>query len=142
MKEKKTKIKVWLIALWVVIILSFLAILFFIQNSSNVWKKIKCPTYPVDYEYEWVVKAEYKSLVLIDWVYRYTDYNELYSWCFWDAWLPVGRYVCSDWNIYNSWANKEDTWEWILDMEEDNCYYADDDISMLKTIYNEKHRED
>jgi hypothetical protein len=27
-------------------------------------------------------------------------------------------------------------------MEEDNCYYADDDISMLKTIYNEKHKED
>lgn len=142
MKEKKTKIKVWLIVLWVVIILSFLTILFFIQNSSNVWKKIKCPTYPVDYEYEWVIKAEYKSLVLIDWVYRYTDYNELYSWCFWDAWLPVGQFTCTDWNTYNSWANKEETWEWILDMEEDNCYYADDDISMLKTIYNEKHRED
>ena len=133
-----------IISCWIIIIIIVLIILYwyFIWNVSNIWKRIKCPTYPVDYEYEWVIKAEYKSLVLIDWVYRYTDYNELYDWCFWDAWLPEGKFTCPDWNIYNSWANKEETWEWILDMEEDACYYADDDVSMLKAIYDEKHRED
>ena len=142
MGEKKTKIKARLIVLWVVVMLFIFGYAFFIRNASNVWKKIKCPTYPVGYEYEWVIKAKYKSLVLIDWVYSYTDYNELYSWCFWDAWLPVGKRTCADWNIYNSWANKEEIWEWILDMEEDACYYTDDDVSMLKAIYDEKHRDD
>ena len=140
--EKKIKTKIWLVILWVIVVLFLFWYTFLIWNVSNIWRTIKCPTYPVGYEYEWVIKAEYKSLVLIDWVYSYTDYNELYSWCFWDAWLPVGKRTCTDWNIYNSWANKEETWEWILDMEEDNCYYADDDISMLKAIYDEKHRED
>ena len=140
--KKKIKTKIWLVILWVIVVLFLFWYTFLIWNVSNIWRTIKCPTYPVGYEYEWVIKAEYKSLVLIDWVYSYTDYNELYSWCFWDAWLPVGKRTCTDWNIYNSWANKEETWEWILDMEEDNCYYADDDISMLKAIYDEKHRED
>lgn len=134
--------KVWIILSISLIVIALSVIAFLVWNVSNIWKKIKCPTYPVDYEYEWVIKAEYKSLVLIDWVYRYTNYNELYSWCFWDVWLPVGRFTCSDWNAYNSSANKEETWEWILDMEEDACYYADDDVSMLKAIYDEKHRED
>ena len=131
---------------WIVIIIIVIILWGFLFSysilKSNIWKRIKCPTYPVDYEYEWVIKAEYKSLVLIKWVYRYTDFNELYSWCFWDAWLPVGQFTCSDWNIYNSWANKEETWERILDMEEDACYYADNDVSMLKAIYDEKHKED
>ena len=134
--------KVWIIFSVSLIAIALLVIAFLVWNVSNVWRTIKCPTYPVGYEYEWVIKAEYKSLVLIDWVYRYTDYNELYSWCFWDVWLPVGRFTCSDWSTYNSWANKEETWEWILDMEEYSCYYAGDDESMLKTIYDEKHKED
>ena len=131
---------------WVIIIIIAIILwgIFFSYSilKSNVWRKIKCPTYPVDYEYEWVIKAEYKSLVLIDWVYSYTDFNELYDWCFWDAWLPVGRYICSDWSEYNSWANKEEAWEWVLDMKEDACYYVDDYESMLKAIYDERHRED
>ena len=143
--EEKKKSKIWWVIILVGVVLFifwYLYIAFLVWNVSNIWQKIKCPTYPVDYEYEWVIKAEYKWLVLIDWVYSYTDFNELHSWCFWDAWLPVGRFICPDWSSYNSWANKEETWEWILDMEEDNCYYADSDVSMLKAIYDEKHRED
>lgn len=142
MKEKKKyDFYAWLVVISIIILLFVLGYGFLIWWVSNIWKIIKCPTYPVDYEYEWVIKVEYKSLVLIEWVYRYTDFNELYSWCFWDAWLPVAKFTCSDWNIYNSWANKEEVWERILDMEEDNCYYADDDISMLKAIYKEKQKK-
>lgn len=138
---KKKIINCWVV---IVIIAIILWGIFFSYSilKSNIWERIKCPTYPVGYEYEWVIKAEYKSLVLIDWVYRYTNYNELHDWCFWDAWLPEGKFICADWSEYNSWANKEEIWERVLDMEEDACYYTDDDVSMLKAIYDEKHRED
>lgn len=140
MKEKKTKIKARLIVLWVVVMSFIFGYAFFIRNASNIWKKIKCPTYPIDYEYEWIIKAKYKSLVLIDWTYSHIDWDKVYSWCYRDAWLEDNSLVCPNW--YNSWAWIEEKWERVLDMEEDNCYYADDDISMLKTIYNEKHKED
>ena len=94
---------------------------------------------PVGYEYEWIIKSEYKSMVLVDWVYRYVDYDKVYDWCYWDAWLEENKLVCPNW--YNSWAWIEEKWERVLDMKEDACYYADDDVSMLKAIYDEKHKE-
>lgn len=131
----KNKIIGWIIAIILWGILFSYSIL-----KSNVWKKIKCPTYPVDYEYEWVIKAEYKSLVLIDWTYGYIDFDKVYDWCYRDAWLEENKLVCPNW--YDSWARIEEKWEWVLDIEEDHCYYIDDDVSMLKAIYDEKHRED
>lgn len=127
---------------WIIIIILVLIILYgyLIWNVSNIWKRIKCPTYPVDEEYEWVIKAEYNSLVLIDWTYSHIDFDKVYDWCYWDAWLDENKLVCPNW--YNSWAWIKDKWEFILDMEEDSCYDADSDESMLKAIYDEKHRED
>lgn len=138
--KKKSKIKkVWLIILWVVVVLFLFWYAFLIWNVSNIWKKVKCPTYPIDYEYEWTIKAEYKSLILIDWTYNHIDWNKVYDWCYRDAWLEDNSLVCPEW--YNSWARIEETWEWVLDKEEDHCYYVDDDESMLKAIYDERHRE-
>lgn len=139
--EKKTKTKVWLVVIWLVLIALFITCLFIISlDASNVWKKIKCPTYPVDEEYEWVIKAEYKSLVLIDWTYSHIDWNEVYDWCYRDAWLEDNSLVCPNW--YNSWARIEEKWERVLDMKEDHCYSANSDESMLEAIYEERHNKD
>ncbi len=121
----KKKSKIWLIIIWIVVVLFLFGYAYLIWNVSNIWRKIKCPTYPVSEEYEWVIKAEYKSLILIDWTYSYVDYDEVYSWCYRDAWLWESRLICPDW--YNSWARIKEEWERVLDMKEDLCYYADSD---------------
>lgn len=142
MKEGN-KLQSRLVVIWVAVLLFiffYLYLAFLVWDVSNIWKKIKCPTLPIDEEYEWVIKAEYKSLVLIDWTYSHIDWNEVYDWCYRDAWLEDNSLVCPNW--YNSWARIEEKWEWVLDMKEDNCYYADSDVSMLKAIYEEKHNKD
>ena len=129
---------------WVVIIIIAIMLwgIFFVYSilNSNIWRIIKCPTYPVDEEYVWTIKAEYKGLILVDWTYSHIDWNKVYDWCYRDAWLEDNSLVCPDW--YNSWARIEETWEWVLDIEENYCYYPDSDESMLKAIYDERHRED
>ena len=136
---KNKIINCWVIIIIIAIILWGIFFVYFILNS-NIWRKIKCPTYPVDEEYVWTIKAEYKSLILVDWTYSHIDWDKVYDWCYRDAWLEDNSLVCPDW--YNSWARIEETWEWVLDIEENHCYYPDSDVSMLKTIYDEKHRED
>ena len=130
----KNKIIGWIIATILWVILFSYSIL-----KSNVWRTIKCPTMAIDYEYEWVIKAEYKTLMLVDWIHRYVNWWTMYDWCYYDAWLKENKLICPDW--YDSWAWVEDKWEFVLDMEEDLCYYVDDDISMLKAIYKEMHTE-
>lgn len=136
---KNKIINCWIVIVIITIILWGIFFIYSILNS-NIWRKIKCPTYPIDYEYVWTIKAEYKGLILIDWTYSHIDWNKVYDWCYRDAWLEDNSLVCPEW--YNSWARIEETWEWVLDREEDHCYYVDDDESMLKAIYDERHRED
>lgn len=136
---KNKIINCWIVIIIIAIILWGIFFIYSILNS-NIWRKIKCPTYPIDEEYEWTIKAEYKSLILIDWTYGHIDWDKVYDWCYRDAWLEDNSLVCPEW--YNSWARIEEKWERVLDKEEDHCYYVDDDESMLKAIYDERHRED
>ena len=140
-EKKKSKLR-WIIILVGVVLFIFfyLYAAFLVWDVSNIWKRIKCPTHPIDYEYEWTIKAEYKSLILINWTYSYIDWNEVYSWCYRDAWLEDNKLVCPNW--YNSWARIKEKWEWVLDMKEDHCYYAGSDYSMLKAIYEERQNKD
>lgn len=118
----------------------YIYIAYLVWGASNIWKKVKCPTYSVDEEYVWVIKAEYKSLILVDWTYSHIDWDKVYDWCYRDAWLEDNKLVCPNW--YNSWARIEEKWERVLDKKEDHCYYADSDVSMLKAIYDERHNKD
>ena len=140
-EEKKSKLQSRILAIWwVLVVLLIFWYAFLIWNVSNIWKRIKCPTYPIDEEYEWIIKAEYKSLVLIDWTYSHIDFDKVYSWCYRDAWLEDNSLVCPNW--YNSWARIEEKWERVLDMKEDHCYSANSDESMLEAIYEERHKKD
>ena len=140
-EKKESKLRWIIILVGVVLFISwYLYVAYLVWGVSNIWKKVKCPTYPVDEEYIWVIKAEYKSLILVDWTYSHIDWDGVYDWCYRDAWLEDNTLVCPNW--YNSWARIEETWEWVLDIEENHCYYPDSDVSMLKAIYDERHRDD
>lgn len=141
--EEKKKSKLWWIIILVGVILFiswYIYVAYLVWGVSNIWKKVKCPTYPVDEEYVWTIKAEYKSLILVDWTYSHIDWDGVYDWCYRDAWLEDNKLVCPNW--YNSWARIEEKWERVLDKKEDHCYYADSDESMLKAIYDERHSKD
>ena len=87
-EKKKSKLRWIIILVGVVLFISwYLYIAYLVWGVSNIWKEIKCPTYPVDEEYEWTIKAEYKGLILIDWTYSHIDWDKVYDWCYRDAWL-------------------------------------------------------